>query len=447
MKAQLQRVYGTTESVCPVCLKRVSAKKLGRGGAVYLEKTCPDHGRFRAMIWGGHLPYEDWARPKPAVAPVNPALETNVGCPYDCGLCPQHRQRSCCVLLEVTSRCSLGCPICYASAGDAAGDPPLSALLSELEDMLRRGGPFNIQLSGGEPTMRDDLPELIKAGKALGYPFFQLNTNGLRLASEPGYAQTLADAGLDCVFLQFDGVSDAVYSKIRGRPLFEIKKAAIAACGKAGLGVVLVPTLCPGVNTGEIGGILAFAAENLPHVRGVHFQPLSYFGRYPEAPPPERFTLSHLLWEIEGQTGGGMKMAHFSPGGAENAYCSFSGNFIIGKNGEVSPWSDGQSGCCCGSPTDGDARAERARAFVAQAWRGSGSGEPQRSEATASLDDFLDSIRCRSLAVSAMTFMDVWTLDIERLKECYIHVARGKRLIPFCAWNLTSADGRALYRL
>lgn len=446
MGVQLQRFYGNTESVCPVCLKRVEAEKTGRGGAVFLEKTCPEHGHFRTMIWGGHLPYEDWARPKPPAVPVNPAAAAQKGCPYDCGLCPEHRQRSCCVLLEVTARCSLGCPVCYASAGAAADDPELAVLLSELKDMLKRGGPFNIQLSGGEPTMRDDLPELIRAGKEMGYPFFQLNTNGLRLAQEPGYAETLARAGLDCVFLQFDGVTDAVFSKIRGRPLLAVKKAAISACAGAGLGIVLVPTLYPGVNTGQIGEIIAFAAENLPHVRGVHFQPVSYFGRYPEPPPEERFTLSHLLWEIEQQTAGGMKMAHFSPGGAENAYCSFSGNFIIGRDSKFTPLSVGQS-CCCGSPVENDARAERARAFVAQAWKGPVGGPQARSGATASLDDFLDKLQYHSLAVSAMAFMDAWTLDLDRLRECYIHVAQGERLIPFCAWNLTSADGQALYRL
>lgn len=446
MNSQPHSCLGHTQSVCPVCLQLVEAQKIERNGAVYLEKICPDHGEFSVMIWGGHVPYEDWARPKKPVELLNPAVQPQKGCPYDCGLCSEHRQRSCCVLLEVTQRCDLGCPVCYASAGNGADDPELALLLSELEDMLQRGGPFNIQLSGGEPTMRDDLPQLIRAGKEMGYPFFQLNTNGLRLAGEPGYAEKLVQAGLDCVFLQFDGVTDHVYSKIRGRPLLEVKNEAISACARAGLGIVLVPTLYPGVNTGEIGQIIDFAVEHMPHVRGVHFQPVSHFGRYPEAPPQERFTLSHLLAALEEQTNLRMKRQHFSPGGAENAYCSFSGNFFVGADGKISPWSDGQSGCCCGSPTDNNLRSERSRAFVATAWRGAGSQPREYSEVTASLDDFLDQVQYRSLAVSAMAFMDAWTLDIDRLKECYIHVAQGKKLIPFCAWNLTSTDGRALYR-
>ena len=48
-----------------------------------------------------------------------------------------------------------------------------------------------------------------------------------------------------------------------------------------------------------------------------------------------------------------------------------------------------------------------------------------------------------------MTFMDAWNLDLERLRECYIHIISQKEkmnLVPFCAYNLTAADGRTLYR-
>ena len=447
MKVKLRRVLSETESVCPICLERISAKRVMDGKSVFLEKTCPEHGDFRVQIWGGHLPFSSWERPKNPSVPINPAESVQKGCPYDCGLCPDHRQHSCCVLLEITKRCNLGCPVCFASSGEPSPDPDFDELLEQLRDMLSHGGPFNIQLSGGEPTMRDDLPELIKAGKEMGYIFFQLNTNGIRLATESGYAQKLADSGLDCVFLQFDGVTDSVYIKTRGRALMEQKEAAVAACRAAGLGVVLVPTVCQDINTHEIGAILDFAAKNMPCVRGVHFQPMAYFGRYPEPPPEKRFTLSHLLWEIESQTSGRMKMENFSPGGAENAYCSFSGNFFVYPDGSVKPWNN-QNSCSCGSsvPSAGE-RAAQSRKFVAKAWSGAKSDVRSRSEQTASLDDFLESINTRSLAVSAMAFMDAWTLDLNRLKDCYIHVSSGKKLIPFCAFNLTSQDGRSIYRI
>lgn len=457
------KVLSWTESVCPICLKKLPAKRVKRGQAVFMEKTCPDHGFFEVEVWGGHLSYEDWNRIKEPSRPINPATAVEHGCPFDCGLCPDHQQHSCCVLLEVTERCNLGCPVCFASSGDASDDPPMEELLETLKDLLTRGGPLNIQLSGGEPTVRDDLPQLITKGKKLGHPFFQLNTNGIRLAEEEGYAKTLAEAGLDCVFLQFDGVTDEVYREIRGRDLFDIKKRAIKACEKAGIGVVLVPTLKDGTNTDQVGEILRFAAGHVPAVTGVHFQPMTFAGRFPEGAPINRFTLSHLLYAIEEQTQGEMKMTDFSPAEAENAYCSFSGSFLINKDGSFRAKTTGKSASCgcgapvpeepacgCGSPLPkASDRASQARAYVAKAWKGQGKRRTVKSfkgASTDALDDFLDVLRNRQLAVSAMTFMDAWNLDLDRLRDCYIHIAEGKRLIPFCAYNLTAQDGRTLYR-
>ena len=456
-------VLSQTESVCPICLKKISADRVKRGKAVFMEKTCPDHGFFEVEVWGGHLSYEDWNRVKEPSTPVNPATKVEYGCPYDCGLCPDHRQHSCCVLLEITKRCNLGCPICFASSGDAADDPPIEALLDTMRDLLTRGGPLNIQLSGGEPSVRDDVPLIIQEGKKMGHPFFQLNTNGIRLAEEEGYANRLADAGLDCVFLQFDGISDDVYKIIRGRELFHIKKKAIAACKEAGLGVVLVPTLCDGVNTDEIGDILRFAAEHIPTVTGVHFQPMTFAGRFPEGAPVNRFTLSHLLYAIEEQTKGQMKMSDFSPAEAENAYCSFSGSFLVNRDNSFRAKAKGRESACgcgspvpetpacgCGSPLPKAAdRASQARAYVAKAWKGSARVRPMKSVravGTESLDDFLDTLKNRQLAISAMTFMDAWNLDLDRLRDCYIHIAEGHTLIPFCAYNLSAQDGTTLYR-
>lgn len=444
-------VLSQTESVCPICLKKITADRVKRGETVFMEKICAEHGFFEVEVWGGHLSYEDWDRIKEPSTPVNPATSVEHGCPFDCGLCPAHRQHSCCVLLEITERCNLGCPICFASSGDAADDPPLESLFDTLRDLLTRGGPLNIQLSGGEPSVRDDVPRIIQEGKKMGHPFFQLNTNGIRLAEEEGYAQSLSDAGLDCVFLQFDGVTDEVYRQIRGRDLFDIKKKAIEACQKAGIGVVLVPTLLNGVNIKEIGQILRFAAEHIPTVTGVHFQPMTFAGRYPKGAPVNRFTLSHLLYEIEKQTGGEMKMTDFSPAEAENAYCSFSGSFLVDRDNTFRAKAAGKkSSCGCGSPLPKAAdRASQARAYVAKAWKGTARTRPLKSVSasdTASLDDFLDTLKNRQLAISAMTFMDAWNLDLDRLRDCYIHIADGHRLIPFCAYNLSAQNGKTLYR-
>ena len=140
----------------------------------------------------------------------------------------------------------------------------------------------NVQLSGGEPTVRGDLPEVIARGRDLGLRFFQLNTNGIRLATEGGYAESLAEAGLNTVFLQFDGADDDVHRALRGRRLAAAKEQTIERCAAAGIGVVLVPTVVRGVNLHRLGEVLDFALERLPTVRGIHLQPLALLGRYPD---------------------------------------------------------------------------------------------------------------------------------------------------------------------
>lgn len=491
-----------TESLCPRCLRRIPAVPVRTGDDVYLVKTCPEHGDFRSVIWRGPPDYESWYETKPAHRPGTQTA-TERGCPFDCGLCPEHLQQTCCVLLEVTSRCDLGCPVCFASSGknpgietgsgpgsdpgldaglgrglDPGGDPRLDREadpgLEEIEGWLRllkaEVGACNIQLSGGEPTLRDDLPEILVMGRRMGFSFIQLNTNGLRLALEAGYAGRLADAGLSTVFLQFDGLGDDVYRRLRGQPLLEKKQAAIAACAAAGLGVVLVPTLVPGVNTGQIGAIIDYALRWAPHVRGVHFQPVSYFGRYPGTPGDgDRYTLPELMRAIETQTEGRFPAAALRSSGCGHSLCSFSGDFLVMADGSVRPLSDpAVPRVCCGG--EGPTRAiDKQRDFIARRWsagagqsgpaRGASSGRGStgtiehcaRTDGSAdpvmSLDDFLERVRSHAFTITAMAFQDAWTLDLERLRHCHLHVvAPTGKIVPFCAYNLTDMAGNPLFR-
>ncbi|NHZ48403.1 radical SAM protein, partial [Nitratidesulfovibrio liaohensis] len=255
-----------TASVCPVCLGPAPAERVAVGDTVLLVKRCPEHGEFSVPVWRGEPAFTGWVRPKIPTARRGPGTERVLGCPNDCGLCPDHGQHTCTLLIEVTQRCNLRCPVCFASAGPGEGqgdrgerqsggqgrepgsgrgderrkgdsrascredDPTLGELVTRLAVLRPRAGDANIQLSGGEPTLRDDLPQLITAVRGLGYPFVQLNTNGLRLAREKGYAARLAAAGLDSVFLQFDGPDDAATARLRGLPLHADKVRAVEAC-------------------------------------------------------------------------------------------------------------------------------------------------------------------------------------------------------------------------
>jgi uncharacterized radical SAM superfamily Fe-S cluster-containing enzyme len=341
-------------------------------------------------------------------------------------------------------RCGLHCPVCFAGSGepDVRGDPSVALLYSRFKKLTSAGSTF-VQLSGGEPTVRDDLPEIVSAAKKAGCEHIQLNSNGLRLASEPEYARALARAGLDFVFMQFDGTRDDIYEKLRGKPLLAQKKAAIDVCSKLYLGVTLVPTLVPGINDGNIGDILAFALKKSPAVRGVHFQPISYFGRYP-APPDnaDRITLPEILRAIESQTSGKVKASDLAPSACDHPRCGFHGDFVVLPNMLLKltkKSSGGASGCC------DDAHLKN-RKFVARRWKRerapetvSASGGIADESGAVDMDSFLERVKSHGFTITCMAFQDAYNLDLERLRQCSLHVFDGRRTVPFCARYITAA--------
>jgi uncharacterized radical SAM superfamily Fe-S cluster-containing enzyme len=215
----------------------------------------------------------------------------------------------------------------------------------------------------------------------------------------------------------------------------------------------LVPTLVPGVNTRGVGELLKAAVRMAPVVRGVHFQPVAYFGRHPRSPGGgPRITLPELMAAIEDQTAGMFQASEFRPPGCEHAWCSFHAQYLVLPGGGVR-WlkpSEAPRGCC--APIAAETGALRTMAHVARQWAApaglqpSGAPEPPAS-GPMSLEAFLDRARTHTFSVSAMAFQDVWTLDLERLRECCIHVLDPRHgLVPFCAYNVTATDGRSLYR-
>ena len=440
-----------TASVCPVCLKRIPAERVFYEEDVYLEKTCPEHGFFKTIVWRGKPDYPSWFREKIPNHPRQPSTQTQKGCPFDCGLCANHRQEPCCVLLEVTRNCDLGCPVCFASSGENRSvDPDMEMVKMWYQRMLDAGGPYNIQLSGGEPCTRDDLPEIIRMGKGMGFSYFQVNTNGLRLSTDVEYLKALKEAGLNVVYMQFDGTDDEIYRTIRGRAIFQQKIQCIQNCADLHIGVVLVPTIVPGVNDHDLGGIIRFALERQPVVKGIHFQPVTYFGRYPKAPANEdRITIPELLTNMEAQTGGLVHRDDFHPKGSENSYCSFTGNYIIQPDGALKLIHDKEESCGCRKPDDAKASVKRTREFVVRHWT---YHEPPKTVSSSGIalggwDELLDHLQSHFFSISGMAFQDAWNLDLELLQDCCINIASPDgNLVPFCAYNLTDTEGRAVYR-
>lgn len=435
----------TTQSLCPVCFKKIEAEIVSRGDGCYMVKSCPEHGTFQTLVWNGSTPMEKWIVKKERTPIRNPQTLLEKGCPYDCGLCGEHRQHTCTALIEVTQNCNLHCGFCFADSGNRLSrDPSVEQINRLYQSVMEASGGCNVQLSGGEPTLRDDLPQIIRNGKELGLRFIQVNTNGIRLAQDEAYVKELKSAGLDSVFLQFDGTSDEIYKKLRGRGLLEEKTRAIEACGKYGIGVVLVPTLVPGVNTQNIGDIIRFALRYISAVRGVHFQPVSYFGRVPKPPEDkDRLTLAELMDEIEKQTDGNIKVNNLKPNQCENSLCSFHGNFLSLGDGTLAAVS--KNFACCKS----EEGAMKAKAYVSRNWAGrlTVAGKSSASGRKSDWDTILDRVHSTSFSVSAMAFQDIWNIDLNRVKDCCIHeVSPDGRLIPFCLYNITDSEGKALYR-
>lgn len=473
MNRKAESVLRKTESVCPQCLMRIPAVLTEIGEEVLMVKVCAEHGEFRTVVWRGEPAFADWSRPKIPVQPKVCYTEVRNGCPFDCGLCAGHRQLGCTGLMEVTGRCDLRCSVCFADSGSGAlkGSEPS---LNEIGDWYRRvmevSGPCSIQLSGGEPTLRDDLPEIIALGRKLGFSFIQLNTNGIRLATEAGYARSLGEAGLVSVFLQYDGARDDIYVKLRGRPLLAAKHKAIEQCVTSGIGVVLVPTLVPGINTDNLGAVVRTALDMGPGVRGVHFQPVAHFGRYSLSKGQDRrITLPEVMTALERQTDGMVRKTDFSPPGCEHELCSFHGSFIRKPDGSLKVVKQRQLGSCCAPATDSEGGALRTVSLVARQWAAPSAKQQSMVEESKTetglpcacskipsvgdspvlgIDEFLEQMRRTSFTITGMAFQDAWNLDLDRLRGCCIHVvAPDGRLIPFCAYNLTGSSGAGLYRM
>ncbi len=413
-----------TYSICPICLKRLPALLEDRQDGIYLTKECPEHGNFSAVVWRKRLDFQQWIG---GVLPVG--KREIINCPDNCGICTEHQQGTCCVLYEVTRACNLQCRFCFA---DPDGEQMISLeqIKKDIDAIAQKGHPL-LQLSGGEPTLRHDLPQIVRYAVEAGCSYVQLNSNGIKLAEDQAFVAALAEAGLSFVFMQFDGTNDDINIKLRGKSLLEKKIKAIENCANYNIGVTLVPTVVPGVNTDNIGDIIRFAIANSPAVRGVHFQPVSYFGRYPTPPCDEdRYTLDQLVAEIPEQTQGLVSIENLAPSHCDHPLCGFHGSFIVIPGGELEPLILKDNQCCCSKTT-----AEQNREYVGRRWQ-----RPKSDNDAAvqdGFDTFLNRVRTYSFTLSGMVFQDCYNLNIERLRQCSLHVYQNGQFIPFCARYLT----------
>jgi hypothetical protein len=449
----------------------IDAKIENDEGRVIISKSCAQHGAFEDTYWSN---YEQYVRAEAyewvGDGLENPRTQKARGCPYDCGICPEHKSATVLAIIDITNRCNLKCPICFANAA-AAGYvyEPSREQIQEMLQNLRNNRPIPpvaLQFSGGEPTLREDLPELVSRAKELGFEHVEVNTNGLRISKSAEYIKLLMEAGVDTFYLQFDGLDDSVFMKTRGVPLMDVKLKAIEMARKAGLdSMVLVPTLVKGVNGHQVGDIIRFALKNRDVIRGVNFQPVSICGRIDKSKLREmRITITDLMAMAEEQTGGQLRASDFYPvpsvvpvskavGSLKNRlYSEFTahqhcgvGTFIMEEDGKI-------------VPITRYADVDKFMASLKQVYKLSSEGKKTRAKLklvaatrhvrAGLMKQLLGNVLTRGtytdlgkfmrkiVLVSAMHFMDPYNFDLARVQRCCIHYATPDgRIIPFCTMN------------
>ncbi len=312
------------QSLCPGCVDeekfnkmKIDAITYARHDKVWQIKQCEEHGVTKEISWSDYEMYKKAERfQDPGIKILNPNVDKSafeIDCPTDCGLCAEHESHTGLGNIVVTNRCDLTCWYCFFYAKE--GEPIYEPTMDQIKFMLKRMknekpvGANSVQFTGGEPTLREDLPDMVRAAKEIGYGHVQLNTNGINLARDPQLAPKLREAGISNLYMSFDGVTPQTNPKN-----YWEAQTAIENCRKAGIGVVLVPTVIGGVNDHELGDLIRFANGHINVVRSVNFQPVSLVGRMPESlRKRQRITIPGAIKRIDAQTDGQIGREHWFP--------------------------------------------------------------------------------------------------------------------------------------
>lgn len=476
-----------TYSLCPECGQLIKAVLKEKEGRVVMEKKCPLHGEFEELISPDvefYLQMEKYffGDGKGFENPI--VEEVDKPCPFNCGICARHSSTTALANIDLTNRCNLECPVCFADAKRVGYlyEPSFEEICFMLK-ILRERKPIPVpcvQFSGGEPTLHPDFFKILEAAKSMGFSAIQVATNGLKLA-DIEFAKRAKEAGLCSIYLQFDGFDEEIYLKLRGRNLLDIKLKVIENARKVGMKVVLVPTIARTVNDKEIGKIVRFAIENVDVISGISFQPIAFTGRFDKKEREKlRFTLADLAREIENQVGfikksdwlplcSAVALSHFLSAIFKrevtaytcHPHCSSATYLFVSPEKEAVPVTrffkmeeflkrlekSAQEIKSQPSPLKilSEAKAflslrecfieEKApkgltfRKFLATLFEII-SNKYERDESKVGKKSY------RSLMVGGMHFMDVYNYDVERVRRCIIHyVAPNGKMYPFCSYN------------
>lgn len=307
-----EKLVRVTHSLCPVCYRLLPATIFEKENRLYIRKICPDHGEFEDLYYGDsglYYKFDYWEYE--GKGPKVPYVDLKAPCPFNCGLCPMHHQHSALVNMVITNRCDLSCWYCffYAEKAGYIYEPTLEQISFMIDQLKKQEITLVIQLTGGEPTLREDLIEIVRLIREKGVKHIQLNTWGGTFAKlyfeDPEkavkYARALREAGVNTVYMSFDGTTRRTNPKNHWEVPYTLE-----VFRRAGMtSVVLVPTVIKTVNDHDLGNIVRFAAYNMDVVRAVNFQPVSLTGMMKRNMRNKfRITIPEVIKNIEEQTDG-----------------------------------------------------------------------------------------------------------------------------------------------
>ena len=445
--------YELTNSLCHECLRKVEAKVVIEDGQVYLHKWCPEH-RFQRVLISTDAEYYKLCRQtlKPGQMPLKFNTPIKYGCPYDCGLCPDHEQHSCLTLIELTDQCNLSCPICYSESSPQRG-PHRS--LEQIEFMLdccvrNEGEPDVVQLSGGEPTIHPDFFRILDAAKARPIKHLMLNTNGIKIAQDAEFARRLADymPGFE-VYLQFDSLRGSCLRELRGEDLTDVRRKALDRLNEHNISTTLVVTLKKGLNDDEIGQIIDFALKQRC-VRGVTFQPVQIAGRVEQFDPAtDRLTLGEVRKQILAQSSvfapSDVIPVPCHPDCLAMAYAIKLGDQVLPLTSMIDPQVllHGQGNTIV-YERDPRVREQLFRLFSTAASPTSSAASLKQLLCCLPLVQAPDGIGYQNIfRVIIMQFLDAYNFDVRSVKKTCVHIVHPDgRIIPFDTYNLFYRDHR-----
>ena len=471
----------TTSSICPECLysdnqvNRIDACVFEEDGKIWISKQCEIHGSFRDIYWSDANLFRRvmkyWYKSIPL---SNPRTQEKLGCPLDCGPCPHHFAQTALGLIDVTNRCNMQCPICFASASNPIIYEPSPEQVLEMLKNLRANLPgptAAVQFAGGEPTLSENLVDYVKWADELGFRHIMVATNGLRFATNPDFLKRLVEVGLKTIYLQFDGVSETPYLKMRGKDYRVMKDKTLDSARHANLdGVILVPTVAKGVNDNELGDIINYAITHRDIVRCVNFQPVSITGRIDQQERENlRITIPDAIHLIEDQTNGSIKVADWYPVSSMNSVgralgflrgesffelhahfaCGMATFLFINDDGSYVPITEiidlenlleTLEDICNLYADDKTLAGLRSKlkliGFIRKIKKKSYMkpliSSFLRKGTYSSLKAFMNKV----IMLGMMHFQDAWNMDLERVQHCTINYATPDgRIISFCTYN------------